>query len=131
RARRCTGEIRHHRNSIGGIRMAERTASAEKLVILAMAGAAAFWATAMPVAPANAQSAARSLAQQRPPIAEKMAKTFGLNSFGEVEGIRYTFNVEHPGGTLSRSWEHPKTDAVSYEGKDKDGKPVKVTYRRS
>lgn len=26
---------------------------------------------------------------------------------------------------------HPKTDVVAYEGKDKDGKSVKVTYRRS
>src|SRR5262245_44375044 len=66
-----------------------------------------------------------SWAQQRPAIADKMAKTHGLDSFGQVEGIRYTANV-------SRSWEwNPKTDSVSYEGKDKDGKPVKVTYRRA
>ena len=38
-----------------------------------------------------------SWAQQRPPIADKMAKTHGLDSFGQVEGIRYTFNVERPG----------------------------------
>jgi hypothetical protein len=25
----------------------------------------------------------------------------------------------------------PKTTQVTYEGKDKDGKPVKVTYKRS
>src|SRR4051812_17419679 len=74
-----------------------------------------------------------SWAQQRPPIAEKMAKTHGLDSFGQVEGIRYTFNVARPdGNNVARSWEwNPKTDAVFYEGKDKDGKPVKVTYRRS
>ena len=61
-----------------------------------------------------------------------MAKTHGLDSFGQVEGIRYTFNVERPGANVSRSWEwNPKTDSVSYEGKDKDGKPVKVTYHRS
>ena len=76
--------------------------------------------------------AATSWAQQRPPIADKMAKTHGLDSFGQVEGIRYTFNVERPGANVSRSWEwNPKTDSVSYEGKDKDGKPVKVTYQRS
>ena len=40
-------------------------------------------------------------AQQLPPIAEQMAKTFGLDSFGQVEGIRYTFNVELPGLTRS------------------------------
>ena len=29
-------------------------------------------------------------------------------------------------------WEwNPKTDTVSYEGKDKEGKPIKVTYQRS
>ena len=73
-----------------------------------------------------------SWAQQRPPIADKMAKAHGLDSFGQVEGIRYTFNVERPGANVSRSWEwNPKTDSVSYEGKDKDGKPVKVTYHRS
>ena len=34
--------------------------------------------------------------------------------------------------TLSRSWVwEPKTGQVSYEGKDKDGKPVKATYLRS
>src|SRR5438045_2041635 len=75
---------------------------------------------------------AMSWAQQRPPIADKMAKTHGLDSFGQVEGIRYTFNVERPGANVSRSWEwNPKTDSVSYEGKDKDGKPVKVAYQRA
>jgi hypothetical protein len=34
--------------------------------------------------------------------------------------------------TLSRSWVwEPKTGKISYEGKDKDGKPVKATYVRS
>lgn len=75
---------------------------------------------------------ATSWAQQRPPIAEQLAKAHGIDSFGQVEGIRYTFNVERPNGNLSRSWEwNPKTDSVSYEGKDKDGKPVKVAYQRS
>jgi hypothetical protein len=73
-----------------------------------------------------------SWAQQRPPIAEQMAKTYGLDSFGQIEGIRYTFNAELPGAKVSRTWEwNPKTDAVSYEGKDKEGKPVKATYQRS
>ena len=75
---------------------------------------------------------ATSWAQQRPPIAEQMAKTYGLDSFGKIEAIRYTFSAELPGVELSRSWEwNPKTDTVSYEGKDKEGKPVKVTYQRS
>ena len=58
-------------------------------------------------------------AQQRPAIADKMAKAHGLDSFGQIEGIRYTFNVERPNLNVSRSWEwNPKTDSVSYEGKD-------------
>jgi hypothetical protein len=75
---------------------------------------------------------ATSWAQQRPAIAEQMAKTYGLDSFGQIEGVRFVFNAELPGVKLSRSWEwNPKTDAVSYEGKDKEGKPVKVAYQRS
>jgi len=73
-----------------------------------------------------------SWAQKLPPIAEQIGKTFGLDSFGQIEGIRYTFNAEFPGVKLSRTWVwEPKTDQVSYEGKDKDGKEVKVTYLRS
>ncbi len=73
-----------------------------------------------------------SWAQTRPPIAEQIAKTYGLESFGQIEAIRYTFNAEFPGVKVSRAWVwHPKTDQVSYEGKDKDGKPVKATYVRS
>ena len=76
--------------------------------------------------------AAPSGAQQRPPIIEKLAKTYGLDSFGQIDAIHYTFKAEAPGVDLSRSWIwEPKTDQVTYEGKDKSGKPVKVTYLRS
>lgn len=75
---------------------------------------------------------ALSWAQQRPPIVDKMVKAHGFDSFGQVEGIRFTFNVERPGVSVARSWEwNPKTDTVTFEGKDKDGKPVKVTYQRA
>jgi hypothetical protein len=74
---------------------------------------------------------ATSRAQQTP-IAERIAKTYGLDSFGQIEAIRYTWNVDAPGRKISRTWEwSPKTDAVSYEGKDKEGNPVKVSYQRS
>lgn len=76
--------------------------------------------------------AATSHAQERPPIFQQMFKAYGFESFGQVEKIRYTFNLETPGLNLSRSWEwEPKTNLISYEGKDKDGKPVKMTYARS
>jgi hypothetical protein len=75
---------------------------------------------------------ATSGAQPLPPIAEQMAKTYGLDSFGQIQTIRYTWNAGLPGAQLSHKWEwSPKSDTVSYEGKDKEGKPVKVTYQRS
>jgi hypothetical protein len=73
-------------------------------------------------------------AQQRPAIADQIAKTYGLDSFGQIDAIRYTFNIDLAALKLklSRSWVwEPKTDQISYEGKDKAGKPVKVTYSRS
>ncbi|MGX9429951.1 MULTISPECIES: hypothetical protein [Bradyrhizobium] len=75
---------------------------------------------------------ATSGAQQLPPIAEQMAKTYGLDSFGQIEAIRYTWDAELPGVKIYRRWEwSPKTDTVSYEGKDKQGNPVKASYQRS
>ena len=76
--------------------------------------------------------AGTSWAQTRPPILEKVAKTYGLDSWNQIEAIRYTWNLQLGALNVSRSWEwEPKTSKVSYEGKDKDGKPVKVSYMRS
>jgi hypothetical protein len=71
-------------------------------------------------------------AQSRPAIADQIAKAYGLDSWGQIEAIRYTFNLNIPGIKASRSWTwEPKADRVTFEGKDKAGKPVKVTYVRS
>jgi hypothetical protein len=78
--------------------------------------------------------AAPSWAQTRPPIVEELAKSYGLDSYGQIEAVRYTFNLDLPAlkVNLSRTWTwEPKTGQVTYESKDKDGKPVKVTYNRS
>src|SRR5262249_4321422 len=87
--------------------------------------------------------AATSCSYKSPPVseqtaktaginAEQIAKTYGIDSFGQVEAIRYTWNAQFPGVNISRSWVwEPKSGQVSYEGKDKDGKPVKATYVRS
>jgi hypothetical protein len=73
-----------------------------------------------------------SWAQNRAPILEQIAKTYGLDKYGQIEAIRYTWSAQFPGLNVSHSWVwEPKTNKVSYEGKDKDGKPVKVTYLRS
>jgi hypothetical protein len=71
-------------------------------------------------------------AQTPPAIAKQIADVYGLGSFDQVEAIRYTFHLDIPGQKLTRSWEwHPKTDQVSYQGKDKKGNPVTATYVRS
>lgn len=77
--------------------------------------------------------AATSRAQERAPILENVAKAYGLDSWDQVQAIRYTWNGEIPGlFKLSHAWEwEPKTGKISYEGTDKDGKPVKVTYDSS
>jgi len=79
------------------------------------------------------------MAQQRPPIVDKIAKAHGLDSWDQIEAIRYTFSIDAEAGALapgpvklSRSWVwEPKTGQISYDGKDKAGNPVKVTYSRS
>ena len=77
-------------------------------------------------------SAPQQSARTSGPSAEQIARSYGLDSFGQVEAIRYTWSAQFPGVNISRSWVwEPKTGQVSYEGKDKDGKPVKATYLRS
>ncbi len=73
------------------------------------------------------------LAQQRAPILDQIAKTYGIDSWDKVEAIRYTWNGEITGlFKASRAWTwEPKTNKVTFEGKDQDGKPVNVTYLRS
>ena len=48
--------------------------------------------------------AGNSWAQKRSPIADQIAKTYGLDSFDQIEGIRYTFNLDLGKIKVSRSW---------------------------
>src|SRR5262245_56628761 len=76
--------------------------------------------------------AAPSSAQTHSPVAEKFAKTYGLDSWDQIDAVRYTFNVNLPGLKAARTWTwEPKTGKVTYESKDKHGKPVKAEYVRS
>jgi len=71
-------------------------------------------------------------AQERPPIIERIAKAHGLESFGDIERIRFTFHLGSKGIEFVQTFDwDPKTDELSFEGKDKTGKPLKATYRRS
>lgn len=78
--------------------------------------------------------ASSAQAQTRPPDVAQLAKTYGLDSWGQIDAVRYTFNLDLPAlkVKLSRTWTwEPKSGNVIYETTDKDGKPVKVTYNRS
>jgi hypothetical protein len=77
--------------------------------------------------------APNSGAQQRAPILDQVAKAYGVGSWDQVEAIRYTWNGEITGlFKAAHKWEwEPKTGKVSFEGVDKDGKPVKVSYVRT
>jgi hypothetical protein len=74
-----------------------------------------------------------SRAQQRDPIIEKIAKAYGVDSWDQIETIRYTWNIDIPGlFKAAHKWEwEPKTGKISFESSDKDGKPVKVSYDSS
>jgi hypothetical protein len=75
--------------------------------------------------------ASTSRAQTRSPIAEQIAKAYGLDSYEQVGAIRYTFNIRG-GISFSRSWVwEPRTGQITYEGVDKDGKSVKVDFVQS
>ena len=74
-------------------------------------------------------TASLSQAQER---REQISKAYGIDSFRQVDQIRFTFNADLGAIKLSRAWVwEPKTDRVSYDGPDKSGKPVKLTYLRS
>jgi hypothetical protein len=45
-----------------------------------------------------------SRAQTPPNIGKQMAKTCGLDGFGQIEAIRFTFNAQVLGNNVSRSW---------------------------
>src|SRR3979490_2565877 len=70
---------------------------------------------------------------RRAPILDQVAKTFGVDSWDKVEAIRYTWNGEITGlFKAAHKWEwEPKTNKGSFEGTDKDGKPLNVSYVRT
>ncbi len=62
----------------------------------------------------------------------QIAKAHGLQSWDQVEQLRYTFHVQRGKDQREHSWVwEVKEDRVSFAGTDKEGKPVKLTYLRS
>jgi hypothetical protein len=76
-------------------------------------------------------SAKQGIPQDKPDVRLEIANTYGFASWGNVEQIRYTFNVDAGKVKVARTWTwEPKMDHVTFEGKDKEGKSVKVSYMR-
>ena len=72
---------------------------------------------------------AGSVFSQEPTIGEKIAQAYEVSGFGEIEELKFTFNVKKGETEASRSWVWlPKDDKVTYLG---DGKTDKaITYDR-
>ena len=61
-------------------------------------------------------------------LRQKVADAYGIQKFGQIEQIRYTFNVQLGDKTVSRTWSwQPKTDEVIFTA-GSDAQPV--TYNR-
>jgi hypothetical protein len=73
--------------------------------------------------------AAGTVFSEEETIGEKIAQAYGIGGFGEIEEIRFTFNVKKEETEVSRSWVWmPKVDRVTFLG---DGKTAEaVTYDR-
>src|ERR1700751_4124230 len=65
--------------------------------------------------------ASASWAQKCRPAAGKITQGYGIDSFGQIDAVRSTFNIDFPGLKVAQSWIwEPKADRVTYEGKDKE-----------
>jgi hypothetical protein len=61
---------------------------------------------------------------------DRLASAYGVESFDQVEELRYTFNVNLPDRVVSRTWSwEPKTDRVTFIRTAEQGGPI--TYERS
>lgn len=77
-------------------------------------------------------AARQSVPQEKADVALEIGNKYGLASWDKVEQIRWTFNFESGPIKAARTWTwEPKTDRVTFEGKDKSGNPVKSSYLRS
>lgn len=61
-------------------------------------------------------------------IRQKVAQAYGIQDFGQIEQIRYTFNVRLGDKNVSRSWTwQPKLDEVTFKAA---GNAQPITYSR-
>ncbi len=68
---------------------------------------------------------AGNIYSQESSIGEMIARAYAVDGFGEIEELKFTFNVKKGETAASRSWAWlPKEDKVTYLGDGKTDKPV-------
>jgi hypothetical protein len=61
-----------------------------------------------------------------------VAQKYGLEEFEKIKEINFTFNVEKEGKKIKRKWKwEPKTQKVTYWGKDGTGNETEYEYYRN
>ena len=77
--------------------------------------------------------APNSWAQQRAPILDQIAKTYGIDSWDQVEAVRYTWNGEITGlFKAAHKWEwEPKTNKVPLKASEKTASRSRFHYVRT
>jgi hypothetical protein len=66
-------------------------------------------------------------------LVERLAAAYGVSAFGELDEVRFTFNVERQRErVVQRSWAFsPGSGEVTYAGPDPDGNPTEVRFRHA
>lgn len=65
-------------------------------------------------------------------LAKTVAENYGINSWSNVNSLKFTFNVKAKGKNVERSWIwEPKSGKVTYSGKNEKGKDTLVSYNRN
>jgi hypothetical protein len=89
------------------------------------------WLLACILASGGAAVAAPSQEDAANASAARIAAHYGVQDFGRVETLRFTFNARIGEKQVRRGWTwRPATGEVTYEGLDPAGQPIQVRYRR-
>ena len=60
-----------------------------------------------------------------------IAEKYGINYFGDISSIKFTFNVKSQNVSVKRTWKWElATGLVEFTGKDNNGKDTTFTYNR-
>ena len=71
-------------------------------------------------------------APSAPPLAEKVAKAYGVDKFDTIDAIKFTFNIQKGDVHVKREWTwEPLTRKVTFHGKGASGDTMTYSYDQS